>query len=97
VVEIVEFAMGRDAWDLSEADSEEGEEGVIDVGALATSVVLILVSERERQAHRTKMHCIIPLRTALCRTALHIQSLTEPSSAVPRPHRPSRIYQIGSN
>ena len=25
--------MGRDAWDLSEADSEEGEEGVIDVGA----------------------------------------------------------------
>ena len=32
-VEIVEFAMGRDAWDLSEADSEEGEEGVIDVGA----------------------------------------------------------------
>ena len=25
--------MGRDAWDLSEADFEEGEEGVIDVGA----------------------------------------------------------------
>ena len=25
--------MGRDAWDLSEADFKEGEEGVIDVGA----------------------------------------------------------------
>ena len=25
--------MGRAAWDLSEADFEEGEEGIIDVGA----------------------------------------------------------------
>jgi hypothetical protein len=25
--------MGRDSWDLSEADSERGEEEVIDVGA----------------------------------------------------------------
>ena len=31
---MVEFAMGRGAWDWSEADSKEGEEGVVDLGAM---------------------------------------------------------------
>ena len=63
------LGLGVAASGIRKEDGFECRPGAVQ-GFSTPSNVAILVSERERQAHRTKLHCIIPLRTALYRTAL---------------------------